>query len=144
MGTVDLNKCRWKCGFKSKDLNTKLVGTLNNFYFNGFVFDKINLNGQLEKLKFTRKVNHDDSCMLLKFDGVADFNDSIPKYDFLPTLKNADLHKLNLTKDTSSHIPNGKYTGTANDKHDYRKGKSSNIILQNAKDILALSDVSVI
>ena len=144
LGTVDLNVNADGSGFKSKDLNTKLVGTLNNFYFNGFVFDKINLNGQLEKLKFTGKANYDDSCMLLKFDGVADFNDSIPKYDFFTNIKNADLHKLNLTKDTLVISLNGEIHGHGKTINTITgKGKFSNIILQNAKDILALSDVSV-
>lgn len=144
LGTVDLNVNADGSGFKSKDLNTKLVGTLNNFYFNGFVFDKINLNGQLEKLKFTGKANYDDSCMLLKFDGVADFNDSIPKYDFFTNIKNADLHKLNITKDTMVVSLNGEIHGHGKTINTITgTGKFSNIIIQNAKDILVLSDVYV-
>ena len=80
----------------------------------------------------------------MNFNGIADFNDSIPKFDFETSIKNADLYKLNFTKDSliisldgevhmkGSNIDNMSGTGTF-----------SNIILQNTNDILVLSDVDI-
>ena len=144
LGTVDIDINADGNGFKTKDLNTKLSGTLRNFYFNGFVFDKIKIDGQLQKKKFTGKAFFDDDCFLVDFNGWADFNDSIPKYDFHTSIKNANLHQLNLTKDTLIISLDGVIHGKGN-KIDNFTGNSlfSNIILQNNKDILALSDVSI-
>lgn len=144
LGTIDLDINADGKGFNTKDLNTKLSGTINNFYLNGFVFDKINVNGLIEKKKFTGKAFFDDDCFLVDFNGVADFNDSIPKYDFVTSIKNADLHKLNLTKDTLMISLDGEVHGSGNKIDNLiGTGKFSNIMLQNTKDILVLSDVDI-
>ncbi len=144
LGTIDLNINADGKGFKTKDLNTKLSGTINNFYLNGFVFDKINVNGLIEKKKFTGKAFFDDDCFLIDFNGVADFNDSTPKYDFKTSIKNADLYKLNLTKDSLMISLDGEIHGAGNKIDNLvGTGKFSNIILQNTKDILVLSDVDI-
>ena len=75
LGTVDLDINADGNGFSAKDLNTKLTGTIRNFYFNGFVFDKIKVDGLIVKKKFKGKAFFDDDCFLVDFDGTADFND---------------------------------------------------------------------
>ena len=144
LGTVDLNVNADGSGFKAKDLNTKLNGTISNFYFNGFTFDKIILNGQLNQKKFNGKASYDDSCMLINFNGIADFNDTIPKFDFKTSIKNAELHKLNLTKDTLTVSLDGEVHGSGL-KIDNLNGSGvfSNILLQNKKEVLKLSDVTI-
>lgn len=144
LGTVDLDINADGNGFNAKDLNTKLSGTVRNFYLNGFVFDKIKVDGLLEKKKFKGKAFFDDDCFLVDFNGIADFNDSLPKFDFKTSIKNADLHKLNLTKDTLMISLDGEVHGKGNKIDNFTgTGKFSNIILQNTKDILVLSDVDI-
>ncbi len=144
LGTIDLDINADGNGFSPKDLNTKLTGTVSNFYLNGFVFDKIKVDGLIVKKKFTGKAFFDDDCFLVDFNGSADFNDSIPKFDFITSIKNADLHKLNFTKDTLMISLDGEIHGKGNKIDNFTgNGTFSNIIFQNTKDILALSDVGI-
>ena len=144
LGTVDLDINTDGKGFNAKELNTKLSGNIRNFYFNGFIFDKIKVDGLLDKKKFKGKAFFDDDCFLVNFDGSADFNDSIPKFDFITSIKNADLNKLNLTKDTLMISLDGEVHGKGNKLDNFTgTGVFSNIILQNPKDILVLSDVHI-
>ncbi|MEZ5026477.1 MAG: hypothetical protein R2739_07850 [Chitinophagales bacterium] len=144
LGTVDVDIDANGNGFKTQDLNTKLHGILRNFYFNGYVFDKINIDGIIDRKKFTGKAFFDDECFLVDFNGTADFNDKLPKYDFVTSIKNADLNKLNFTKDSLMISLDGEVHGVGKNINDlFGVGKFSNIIFQNNKNILALSDVNI-
>lgn len=143
-GTADVDLNANGNGFNAKDLNTRLTGTIRNFYFNGFVFDKIKVDGLLDKKKFKGKAFYDDNCLLIDFNGTADFNEKLPKFDFVTSIKNADLKKLNFTKDTLMISLNGEVHAIGNNIENLKgTGKFSNLILQNAKDILVLSDVDI-
>jgi hypothetical protein len=144
LGTVDLDINASGSGFNAKELNTRLTGNLRNFYFNGFVFDRIKVDGLIDKKKFTGKAFYDDSCMLIDFNGIANFNDSLPQFDFVTSIKNADFKKLNLTKDTLMISLDGEVHFTGNKIGNLvGSGIFSNLILQNSKDILVMSDVNV-
>lgn len=144
LGTVDLDLNATGSGFNAKELNTKLTGNLRNFYFNGFVFDRIKVDGFLDKKKFSGKAFYDDNCMLIDFNGVADFNDALPKFDFQTSIKNAELKRLNLTKDSLMVSLNGEVHFSGNNVSNITgSGVFSDLILQNKKDILVLSDVNI-
>ncbi|MBP6048667.1 MAG: translocation/assembly module TamB domain-containing protein [Chitinophagales bacterium] len=145
LGTVDLDINADGNGFNTKELNTKLTGTIRNFYLNGYVFDKIKVDGLIEKKKFKGHAFFDDDCFLIDFNGIADFNEQLPKFDFKTSIKNADLNKLNLSKDSLMVSLDGEIHGIGNKIENFTgTGKFSNIILQNNKDILALSDVDIV
>jgi hypothetical protein len=143
-GTVDLDLVADGKGFNAKQLNTKITGTIRNFYLNGFVFDKIKVNGFIDKKKFSGKAFFDDNCFLVDFNGVVDLNDQLPKFDFKTSIKNADLRKLNISKDSIMISLDGEIHGTGKSLDNINgTGIFSNIIIQNSKDILALSDVGI-
>ncbi len=144
LGTIDLDVNADGNGFGTKDLHTKLSGTVRNFYLNGYIFDKIKIDGIIDKKKFKGKAFFDDDCFLIDFNGTADFNEKIPKFDFITSIKNADLNKLNLSKDSLMISLDGEIHGSGNKIENFTgNGKFSNIIIQNNKDILALSDVDI-
>jgi hypothetical protein len=142
LGTVDVDVNASGNGFDIKNINTKLIGKVRNFYFNGFVFKQIDINGFLDKKKFSGRAFYDDSCFLFDFNGIADFNEKIPFYDFKLNVKNANLHELNLSKDSITVSFNGKVNAHGN-KIDNINGfaKLNDIIIQNKKNILTLSDL---
>jgi hypothetical protein len=143
-GTIDLDINADGKGFNANQLNTKLNGTIRNFYLNGFVFDEIKINGFLDKKKFSGKAFFDDDCFLVDFNGIVDLNDKLPKFDFKTSIKNADLNKLNLSKDTFLISLDGEVHGSGKSLENLNgKGIFSNIIVQNTKNILALSDVAI-
>lgn len=144
LGTIDLDINANGKGFNTKDLNTKLSGTIRNFYLNGFVFDKIKVDGLIDQKKFKGKAFFDDDCFLVDFNGSADFNGKLPKFDFTTSIKNADLKKLNLSKDSIMVSIDGEVHAVGNKIDNLvGTGKFNNIILQNSKDILVLSDVDI-
>ncbi|MCB9033747.1 MAG: hypothetical protein H6553_07915 [Chitinophagales bacterium] len=143
LGTVDLNIDANGAGFDIKNLETDIKGTIRNLYLNGFVFDKIDVAGRLEKKKFTGKAFFDDDCFLIDFNGFADFNQTIPKYAFETSIKNADLHKLNLSKDTFLISLDGKIQGEGIKLDEINaNGIFKNIIVQNNINMITLSDVT--
>ncbi len=131
-------------GFNTNELQSKITGSIQNFYLNGFVFKEIKVDGIIDKKKFEGKAFFDDSCFLIDFNGIADFNERIPKFDFKTSIKNADLYKLNLVKDTLSVSLDGELHFQGNKIDSITgNGKFSQILIQNEKDILTLSDVDI-
>ncbi|HNF48656.1 MAG TPA: hypothetical protein PLF48_04700 [Chitinophagales bacterium] len=144
LGTVDLDIAANGKGFNAKELSTDLKGTIRNFYLNGFVFDKILVDGFLDKKKFKGKAFFDDKCFLVDFNGMVDFNNELPKFDFTTSIKNADLNKLHLTKDTLLVSLDGEVHGSGKSLDNLiAAGNFSNMMIQNQKDILVLSDVAM-
>src|SRR5690606_24499908 len=50
--------------------------------------------------RFTGDITVNDPNLTLDFDGNIDFNPQLPEFNFQASVKNADLNKLKLTKDT--------------------------------------------
>lgn len=143
LGTIDLDMNANGNGLNINNINTKLVGKVKNFYLNGFVFDEIDINGILDKKKFTGKALYDDGCFLIDFDGMADFNEKIPRYDFNIDLKNINLKELNFAKEPVTISLNGSVKAQGNHINNINGGAElSNIIIQNEKNILTFSDLT--
>ncbi len=143
LGTIDLDMNALGNGFSLKNINTKLIGKVKNFYLNGFVFNEIDINGILDKKKFTGNAFYDDGCFLFDFNGLADFNDKIPNYNFNIQLKNANLRDFKLAKDSVIISMNGAIKASGNNINNINGiAKFDNIIIQNEKNMLTLSDLS--
>lgn len=140
---VDIDLKTDGSGLDIKHIENKVSGKIKNLYFNGYVFQQININGILDKKKFSGKALYDDSCFRFVLDGIANFNDKKPNYDFLLDVKNINLKELNLTKDSISVSFDGKIKANGSDI-DNINGNAflNNIIIQNNKNILTLSDLS--
>ncbi len=71
---------------------------LGQLEFNGYTYRGIDMRGRFENRNFEGRIHSSDPNIAFDFDGMLDFNDSIPRYDFDLQLRNADLRRLNFNK----------------------------------------------
>lgn len=83
-----------------------LSGAVNSFVYKDYLYENIDLNGEISQNKFIGKLLLDDENADLDFDGEVIFKqtdpitgliDSIPQYKFNANIRNLDLMALNLT-----------------------------------------------
>ncbi len=98
-------------GGKSISLDADVA--VSRLDFNGYSYHGIDMRGKFENRNFQGDIACDDPNISFDFDGELDFNDSLPRYDFLLRLRNADLHKLNLNKRDSLSVLSGVITAKA-------------------------------
>ncbi len=84
---------------KEKRAKGKINGEIEQVEWNKYNYKNIVINGELDKKNFSGDVAIDDSNLKFDFKGYANFNDSIPDFNFNLDLKKAMLGKLNLSKD---------------------------------------------
>ncbi len=86
-------------GLSSKTLNAALDGTIHNLEFNNYTYQDILVKGSLAKKKFNGQLTSDDPNLKAQLDGLIDFSQGLPKFDFNAQIDQADLKKLNFIKD---------------------------------------------
>ncbi len=71
---------------------------ISRLEFNGYPYRGVDLSGQFENRNFMGRLKTDTPDLSMSFDGLLDFNDSLPRYDFEMDLRHADLHKLGFNR----------------------------------------------
>ncbi len=78
---------------------SNLSGVVSKFEYNNFAYENINVNGQLKKNLFIGKFDIENDIANVIFDGQIDFEQKIPKMDFIADIKKLDLNKTKFTTD---------------------------------------------
>lgn len=86
-------------GFQPNDRNTEIDGQILFADYKGYRYQNLQLKGRLDKKLFEGDASIDDPELSLTLNGLINFNDSIPVFDFKANVQNANLQKLKLTKD---------------------------------------------
>lgn len=86
-------------GFQPENRNTEVDGTILFADYNGYRYNNISLKGRLDQKRFEGDASIDDPELALTLNGLINFNDSIPRFNFDANVANANLQKLNLTRD---------------------------------------------
>jgi len=93
-----------------------LNGNINHFFYNGYTFSDISVNGSLKENIFDGNVTLDDPNLKFGLNGKFNFTKSIPEFDFSANLLKAYLYNLNIIhKDSGFNIScmlNAKFKGT--------------------------------
>jgi hypothetical protein len=97
-------------GFKLENINTKFIGNIAEFNFNGYQYKNIIANGQYQNNKFDGGLVIDDANFKMKFDGLADMSEAVHKFDFKSDISYLNLKKTNLFKRDSISIVKGAMT----------------------------------
>lgn len=95
-------------GFKLENINTKFIGNITEFNFNGYCYKNIIANGQYQNNKFDGGLVIDDANFKMKFDGLADMSLAVHKFDFKSDISYLNLEKTNLFKRDSISIVKGR------------------------------------
>jgi hypothetical protein len=82
----------------SWDIN--LNGMVHALDFNSYNYQNIEISGKLLDRMFAGKVGIDDINIKLDFNGILDFNQEIPSYNFAADIRGANLARLNFVNDS--------------------------------------------
>lgn len=83
-------------GLTLPTIQAKAVGVVDSFYFRGYNYQNIGLDGRFAQSVFDGRVNMEDPNIDFTFDGSINFKDTVPEFDFKADLRRLDLGKLNL------------------------------------------------
>jgi len=94
-------------GFNEKSRNAEVDGKIHFVEFNDYRYTNIAVKGKLDKKLFDGIGSINDPSIELSMNGLINFNDSTPVFNFKADVKHVDLKKLGLTKDDIAF--NGKF-----------------------------------
>ncbi|MCC6462281.1 MAG: translocation/assembly module TamB domain-containing protein [Saprospiraceae bacterium] len=86
-------------GLVGRSLRAQLTGVVDSFYFRGYNYQNVDMNGSFNQSIFDGKLTIEDPNIDFTFDGAINFKDSVPVYDFKADLRRLDLGALNLVKE---------------------------------------------
>jgi hypothetical protein len=98
IGIVSLNGSLKGKGFKEGSRKADLDGKIDFIDYNGYRYNNIALNGVLDKKKFNGIVSIDDPEAQLTLNGLIDFNEKTPTFNFLAEVQKAHLKNLKLSQ----------------------------------------------
>ena len=108
VGRTTLNLDIDGSGFTQQLLNTKLRGSIDAFYYNGYNYQSIAVDGSMKMPFFKGYFNSNDPNLKMDFDGLVDLSKRANNYDFKAQIDYADLHVLNFYKNDTISIFKGK------------------------------------
>jgi hypothetical protein len=92
-------------GLTAKTASFKVNGIMNLLEFNKYSYTGIVIDGGLDKMVYTGRINVNDKNLKFNFNGTVDLSDTVPGYNFKAKIMYANLYKLNLlTKDSISEF----------------------------------------
>lgn len=106
-------RARLDGSFGRKELTVKTDAGLSLLEFNDYAYGGIVLDGMVHNRTFRGLIRSDDPNLQFDFDGLLDFNDSIPRYDFDLRMHMADLHALHFNRRDSISVVQGRLTAHA-------------------------------
>lgn len=133
-------------GFTQKLLNTAIKGKIDKFYYNGYNYQNITVDGSMKMPYYKGYFNSNDPNLKMDFDGTIDLSLKAKNYDFKAQVDYADLHILNFYKSDSISILKGTIDFKANGNSiDDLAGvlKINNVSYQNSKDSYFFDDFQV-
>lgn len=99
--------------FGQDELTVKTDAGLSLLEFNDYAYGGIVLDGTVRNRMFRGLIRSDDPNLQFDFDGLLDFNDTVPRYDFDLRMHMADLHALNFNRRDSISVVQGRLTAHA-------------------------------
>jgi len=96
-GKLDLNANIEGSGVTDKTANFNVNCTIDSMNINGYSYNEIDIRGDYINRKFNGKINLEDPNCNLNFDGIIDFSEELPDFNFTARLDKVRLDKLNLS-----------------------------------------------
>ncbi|WP_418263088.1 translocation/assembly module TamB domain-containing protein [Flavobacterium faecale] len=132
-------------GFTRKYLDTGIKGVVSKINYRNYNYRTVALNGNFKFPYYRGKVTVDDPNLNMDFDGLVDLSKKDSRYDFHVDVRNADLYKLNLVKDTLSVFKGDVMVQVGGNTIENLQGNVCfrNTSYQNAKDSYTFDDFSI-
>ena len=94
LGTISFKGDIKGSGLRADNISTQMNGEVTQIVFNHYNYHNITVFGKFDRKEFNGNLNIDDKDLSLDFSGNVDFNDTIPKFNFIADITNAHLHAL--------------------------------------------------
>lgn len=105
LGKIDLNSEISGTYRQDSGVSATLKGVVGKFELMKNEFNNIKLDGKFENKRFNGTLALKDELIDLNFDGLVDFSDTIPSFNFTSTVQNAYLRRLNIwDRDSTSRL----------------------------------------
>lgn len=133
-------------GFTQKLLNTAIKGEIQQFYYNGYNYQNITVDGSMKMPYYKGYFNSNDPNLKMDFDGTVDLSLKAKNYDFKAQIDYADLYVLNLVETDTISIFKGNinFKAIGNSVDDFAGILQINdVSYQNSKDSYFFDDFEV-
>jgi translocation and assembly module TamB len=98
IGKLDLRADAKGRGFKMKDIDARLGMIVNDFEYNGYQYQDLNVNGTLKEYFFDGKIDLNDENLDVEIKGDLNYQGDVPRYKLTAEVKNADFYALKLSQ----------------------------------------------
>ena len=85
-------------GLTATTANAKIDASVDNFTYKGYTYRDFFVDGKLNQNLFDGKFIIEDKNIDLAFDGIIDFQDEVPAFNFKANINTLNLDELNLSK----------------------------------------------
>lgn len=107
LGKISFNGNIKGRGFNLKTLQAELDGDVRSIEFKNYKYSNLKVKGTLAKRLFNGQFIANDTNLTAYLNGLIDFNEAQPKFDFTATIEKLNLKRLHLYKediDFNGHI----------------------------------------
>jgi hypothetical protein len=94
--TFRLSIAEGSSGFTLPTVKARLSGVVDTFYYKGYRYKNVDMNGIFQERIFDGKLSVQDPNIDFTFDGTVNMRDSIPLLSFTSDIRRLDLGALNL------------------------------------------------
>ncbi|MBC8032660.1 MAG: translocation/assembly module TamB domain-containing protein, partial [Chitinophagaceae bacterium] len=127
LGKISFNGKIKGSDFRLTNMQAELDGNIKNIGYNGYVYRDIIVKGTLARKMFNGSFDANDPELKASLNGLIDFKNELPRFNFTASIDKANLQKLNLYREnidikaqvdfnfTGSNIDN--FLGTARIHH---------------------------
>jgi len=96
LGEMDMEADIHGSGLSGETANINMTGNIDSLLFMRRTFNEVHVRGDIAEKKFNGHLNVKDDLVNFIFDGILDFNQEKPLFDFTADINDADLFKLNM------------------------------------------------
>lgn len=100
LGAVTVNAETIGNGLAKETIKAKVKVDASQIYLNKYMYHNLSIDGNITGQGFEGKINLNDQNAVLDFTGLVNLSSDQEHYKFLLNLQEADLQKLNFTKDS--------------------------------------------
>jgi hypothetical protein len=125
-------------------INTEFTARIDSFDYKQYTYRNVNMDGVLNSRTFNGELAVYDRNFNLLLNGVIDYHDSVPIFNFYAEIENADLMALNLTKN-KLFVSSGIEIDIRGDKAEDFTGaiRAENLIISDGIETASLDSFSV-
>lgn len=95
-GTVTLAIAAKGSGLSLDNLNANLEGLISRFDYNGYAYNDLHIDGQVQQRQFIGKASMKDNNVNFNFNGNVNLNDTLPIFKFIANIDTINLKPLHL------------------------------------------------